>query len=67
MPAETPSTDPLVEPIVATPVFVLLHVPPVVPLLSAMLVPTQIGVAPEMPPGVWLTVTVVVTEPQAMV
>ena len=46
VPAATPDTMPVVEPIVATPVALLLHVPPAVLLASVIVRPTQTLVAP---------------------
>ena len=41
VPVETPDTTPLDEPIVATVVVVLLHTPPVMELLSVVVLPTH--------------------------
>ena len=48
VPAETPVTMPELLPIVATEVLLLLHVPPVVALLSVMVNPKHVGTLPVM-------------------
>jgi len=51
---------PVEEPIVATPVLLLLHAPPDVAELSELLLPAQMLVVPVMEAGVLFTVNVVV-------
>ena len=48
IPAETPPTRPVYEPMVATAVLLLLHVPPDVALLNTVLSPAQIVPKPMM-------------------
>jgi len=66
VPAETPVRIPDNEPMVATAVVPLLHVPPGTAFISVMLLPAQIVIpgTPDEPmgPGSGLTVTVVVTK-----
>ncbi len=52
MPAETPVTIPVLAPTVATPVLLLLHVPPLVALASVVVAPTQAAVVPVIEVGV---------------
>ena len=55
VPAATPLTTPVVEPMVAIPVLLLLHVPPDVMSLSVVELPTQTLVVPVMGAGDELT------------
>lgn len=59
MPVQTPELDP----IVATVVELLLHVPPVVPQVSVVVVPGQIELQPLIDVGAGFTVTLWVTKP----
>ena len=61
VPPETPLKIPVVEPIEATPVAVLLQIPPPKTSLNVVLLPEQILLAPLIAEGVAFTVTVVVT------
>ena len=61
MPADTPRTTPDEEPIVATAVLTLVHVPPTAPSVNIMVDPTHTCVGPEITVGVVLTFTVAVT------
>ncbi len=64
----TPVTTPGPDVTVAIAVLLLLHVPPLVPWLSAMPIPTHISDGPLISAGASLTVTVVVLEqPAALV
>jgi hypothetical protein len=54
-----PDNTPLSEPIVATAVLLLLHVPPVVVLLNVVVLPTHTAVMPVIAPGSGLTVIMV--------
>jgi len=68
VPASTPVAIPLLLPIVATAVVLLVQVPPVDVLLSVVVRPTQTLAVPEMDAGRGLTVsTVVVIQPVARV
>jgi hypothetical protein len=72
LPAATPLATPLEEPIVATDVLLLTHVPPVAELLSVDEAPAQNASVPVMLPideGVAFTVTIaaVLAVPQAEV
>jgi len=58
VPVATPLTVPVEEPIVATPVLLLLHVPPDVVELSVVLLPAQMLVVPVIEAGVLFTVNV---------
>lgn len=60
VPALTPVAMPLVEPIVATPVLPLLHVPPGTLLLSVVVAPWHTEVVPPMAEGAAFTVNTVV-------
>ena len=63
VPAETPTTSPVVpvpEPIVATAVLLLVHVPPVVASLSEVVVVAQRLAVPDIAAGKGFTVTVTV-------
>jgi hypothetical protein len=60
VPAPIPVTMPDAEPMVATPVLLLVHVPPPVVLLSVVIVPAQIPVAPVIAAAPVLMVTMVV-------
>ena len=60
VPALTPVTNPVLEPIVAMPVLPLLHVPPVVALARVDVVPAHIAVAPVIAAGSGFTVIIVV-------
>ena len=60
MPGETPVTIPVTEPIVATDVTLLLHVPPGVAQLKFVVEPTQVAPGPVIAAGSGLTVIVVV-------
>jgi hypothetical protein len=53
---------PVEEPTLATVALLMLHVPPVVGLLSVVQLPTQTVSVPEMAPGAGLTVMSVVTK-----
>ncbi len=55
-----PLTIPLDEPIVATAVFVLIHVPVVIESVNAEVPPRQTFADPMIGPGIWFTVTVCV-------
>ena len=55
-----PVSKPVVSPIDAMPVLLLLHVPPVVPSINVVVVPAQILSTPEIDDGMGLTVTIVV-------
>ena len=57
---EPPVTTPVDEPIVATAVALLVHVPPVFGSLKLTVLPLQTIEDPVIAPGVWLTVTVTV-------
>ena len=61
VPPETPLKIPVVEPILATPLAVLLHVPPPEISLNVVLIPEQILLAPLIAEGVAFTVTGAVT------
>ena len=58
VPADTPVTIPVEDPAVATAVLPLLHAPPGVTSLNAVVAPIQTLVAPVIPEGSGLTVTV---------
>jgi hypothetical protein len=62
VPADTPTTVPEAEPMVATAVLLLLHLQPDVPLLNVVVAPRQRVVVPEMEVGEVFTTTVVVAE-----
>ena len=64
-PPAMPVTIPSVAPIVATPVLLLLHVPPLVALASVVVAPAHTLVVPVMAVARELTVTVVVAEQPA--
>ena len=55
-----PVSNPVAEPMVATDVLLLLHVPPVVASINVVVAPAQIVVAPVIAPGSGFTVIVVV-------
>lgn len=57
LPAATPDTMPDPEPTVATPVLLLVHVPPDGEELSVVLAPVHTEAVPDIAPGVVLTVT----------
>jgi hypothetical protein len=57
LPAEMPVSKPDAEPIVATPVEPLVHVPPLKPSVSVVLPPIQIANDPLIGVGLWFTVT----------
>lgn len=57
VPAPAPETMPDEEPTVATPVALLLHVPPVGLQLSVVVDPSHTVVVPVMDPGAVVTVT----------
>src|SRR5438309_2290476 len=59
VPVVTPDTMPVVLPIVATAVLLLLHIPPALGSLKVAGLPTHVVAAPVIAPGVWLTATVV--------
>jgi hypothetical protein len=63
VPADTPVTIPVVDPIVATPVLLLLQVPPPITSVSEMLAPMQKADGPAIAAGVEFTVTTMVTLP----
>lgn len=66
-PPATPNTSPLAEPIVATEVLALSHVPPVALFVQVVLAPMHTPVEPEIVPGVPTTVTTaVLKQPPAM-
>jgi hypothetical protein len=68
VPPDTPATRPEAEPTVATPVLLLLHVPPLIPSARAKPLPAHIGALPVMAGKPDSTVTVVVTkQPEAAV
>lgn len=58
VPAAVPSTTPLLLPMAATEVLLLVHVPPPVPLLSAVVLPTHTDRLPVMEVDSVLTVMV---------
>lgn len=58
VPEATPSSKPAEDPMVATPVLMLVHVPPVGVLDSEVVAPTQTVGVPAMAVGSALTVTV---------
>ena len=60
MPADKAETRPESEPIVATPVLLLLQVPPAVASVSVVEKPIQPLVVPFIPPGTGFTVTLLV-------
>ena len=60
VPAEVPKTKPEDAPIVATPALLVAQVPPVVLLVSVVVVLAQIAVAPDIAAGCGLTVTTAV-------
>lgn len=62
VPAATPDTTPVDEPMVAIVVGVLLHVPPPVASASVVVAPAHNDIVPVMPAGEALTVTAVVTK-----
>ena len=66
-PPAAPVTMPVVEPTVATPMLVLLHVPPVVASANVVEPPTHIVAVPDMAAGAPFTVTIAVELPQAAV
>ena len=57
MPADTAVTTPVVEPIVAMPVALLLHVPPLVVLVNVNVALSHIGVVPNIGCGLMVIVT----------
>jgi hypothetical protein len=64
VPADTPVTTPVPEPIVADEVLPLVHVPPLAMLLNDVVLPAQTLSVPKMGGGAVFTVTVVVpTQP----
>jgi hypothetical protein len=66
VPADTPVTTPVVKSTVATDVLVLVHVPPVVALLSVVVDATQVNSVPVMEAGGGLTVTTAVARHPAV-
>ena len=58
VPAETPVTIPVPDPILATPVLVLVQIPPPVASLSRIVCPTQVVELPVIAAGAALTVKV---------
>lgn len=60
VPAVNPVTTPDAEPIVATLVLLLVHRPPIVPLLNVVVDPSHTVVLPEIATGVWFTVILIV-------
>ena len=58
VPADTPVTTPVADPIVATPVEPELHVPPVVPSLKVAVEPAQSVSVPVIDAGAVFTVTI---------
>ena len=62
VPPVLPVTTPVTVFTVATVVLLLLHAPPVVPLLNVVVRPEQTEVIPDIAVGNGLTVTVVVVE-----
>ncbi len=60
VPAATPVTVPLKEPIVPTPVLPLTHVPPGVTSVTFAVKPIQTEVAPPIAAADWFTVSTVV-------
>lgn len=62
VPVAIPDKRPEDRLIVAMPVLLLVHVPPVVVLLSVHELPIHIVIAPDMAAGTGLTVTVLVME-----
>jgi hypothetical protein len=62
VPAETPVTTPVVEVTTATPVVLLLQVPPETVLVSVVRAPTHTEAVPDMTEGAALTVTMAVRE-----
>lgn len=60
MPADTPVTIPVNDPTVAKPVLLLVHVPPALVLLKAVVNPAHTLVVPVIDAGGGFTVTVVV-------
>jgi hypothetical protein len=61
VPGDTPNTVVPLLVMVATPVLLLLHVPPVVALARTVVLPWQTFGVPEMIPGSGFTVTTLVT------
>jgi hypothetical protein len=61
VPGDTPVTIPVDEPIVATPVVLLLQEPPPVLLVSVIVDPGHTVVGPTIGPAADITLTVVVT------
>jgi hypothetical protein len=59
VPELTPLTIPLPDPMVATDVLLLLHVPPDVVLVNDIVLPAQTLPAPEIEPGEGITVIAV--------
>lgn len=57
VPNAMPLSNPLVEPIVATAVLLLAHIPPGIAFVSVVLSPAHIRSTPEIGPGTRLTVT----------
>ena len=62
MPPLTPVTTPVVEPMVAIPVLLLLQAPPEVASVSVVLAPEHTDGVPDIDDGAELTVTDVVTK-----
>ena len=62
VPIATPETTPEADPTVATPVLLLLHVPPVTASVSVVVEPVQSVTVPRMAVGVGFTVTTKVAE-----
>jgi len=60
VPAPTPVAVPVDEPIVATPLLLLLQVPPLTELVRVELLPTQADIVPPIAAGDVFTETVVV-------
>ena len=68
VPAETPVTMPVPEPIVAIPVAPLVQLPPAVPSVRVVVLPVHTDNVPPIATGAVFTVTVVVTrQPPATV
>ena len=67
VPNATPVKSPVVDPIVATAVLLLVHVPPVDELVRVVVEPLHTVVVPAIAAGEGFTVTIVVAVPQDVV
>ena len=67
VPFDTPVKRPVAEPIVATPVALLVHTPPAVALVSVALAPKHNTIVPVIAAGLGLIVTALVTKQDPIV